>query len=47
MVFGDMISQRFGSIRWEIDGIRMERFPRIHYVGKSRRDSKDDVGTNV
>ena len=47
MVSGDMISQRFGSNRREIDGIRMERFPRIHYVGKSRRDSKDDDGTKV
>ena len=41
-LFGNTLSQRIGSNRRRTDGIRVENFPRIHYVGRSRRDSKDD-----
>ena len=34
--------QRIGSNRRGTDGIRVEKFPRIHYIRNSRRDSKDD-----
>ena len=33
MVFGNTLSQRFGSNRWGTSGIRVEKFPRIHYIG--------------
>ena len=39
--------QRCGPNRRGTDGIRVEGFPRIHYVGNSRRDSKDDGGIEV
>ena len=39
MVFGDAVPQRFGSNRRGANGIRVENFPRIHYIGNSRRDS--------
>ena len=41
-LIGNTLSQRFGSDRRGTDGIRVEKFPRIHYSGNSRRDSKDD-----
>ena len=41
------LSQRFGSNRRGTDGIRAEKFPRIHYVGNSRRNSTDDGGIKV
>ena len=40
--FGNTLSQRFGSARRGADGFRVKSFPRIHYIGNSRRDSKDD-----
>ena len=43
----DTLSQRFGSDRQGTDGIRVVKFPRIHYVGNSRRDSKDNCGIEV
>ena len=32
---------RIGSDRRRTNGIRVEKFPRIHNAGNSRRDSKD------
>ena len=40
--FGNSLSQRLGSDRRGADGVRVEKFPRIHYIWNSRRDSKDD-----
>ena len=45
--FGDTLSQRFGSNRRGADGIRVVKFPRIHYIGNSRWNSKDDGGIKV
>ena len=42
MVFGNTLFQRFVSDRLGRDGIRVEKFPRVHYIENSRRDSKDD-----
>ena len=39
--------QRCGSNRRRTNGIRVDKFPRIHYVGNSRRDSKYDGGIKV
>ena len=47
MAFGDTLSERFGSNRRGTDGTRVDKYPRIHYVGNSRRDSKDDGGIKV
>ena len=41
MVFGSTLSQRFGSDRRRTNGVRVEHFPRILYIGNSRWDSKD------
>ena len=41
-VFGDTLPQRIGSNWWRADGIRVEKFPRIHYIGISSWDSKHD-----
>ena len=35
------LSQRSESNWWRADGARVENVPRIHYVGHSRRDSKN------
>ena len=42
MVFGNTLSQRCGSDRREHIESEWKEFPRIHYIGNSRRDSKDD-----
>ena len=39
--FGNSPSPRFESNRWRADGVRVETFPRIHFIGNSRGDSKD------
>ena len=42
LVLGNTLSLSFGSDRRGADGVRVDKFPRIHFVGNSRRDSKDD-----
>ena len=42
MVLGNTLSQRIGSNWRRTDGIRVEKFPRIHYSGNYHWDSKDD-----
>ena len=42
MVFGSSLSQRSGSNRRGADGVRVEKFPRIHNIADPRRDSRDD-----
>ena len=46
VAFGNALSQRFGSDRRGADGVRVEKFPSIHNIGNSRRDSKDDRRLN-
>ena len=41
-VFGNSPSQRIGSNWWRTHRIRVEKFPRTHCIGYSRRDSKVD-----
>ena len=40
-------TEGFGSNRRGADGIRVEKFHRIHYIKNSRRDSQDDDGIKV
>ena len=40
-IHGDTLSQIIGSIWWRTDGIRVDIFPRIRYMGTSRWDSKN------
>ena len=47
MFFGNTLSQRCGSVRRRTNGIRVDKFHRIHYIGNARRDSTDDDGINV
>ena len=42
IVFGNTLYQRIESTWWWTDGIRVERFPRIHYMVNSQWDSKHD-----
>ena len=41
-LFGSSLSQRSESNRWRADGVRQVKFSRIHHIGNSRRDSKND-----
>ena len=34
--------KRIGSNRWRADGVRVDKFPRVHYIADPRRDSKVD-----
>ena len=36
------VTRRIGLNRWRADGIRVDDFPRIHYVADSSRDPKFD-----
>ena len=36
------LKKKIGSDRRWADGVRVEKFPRLHYIGNSRRDFKDD-----
>ena len=42
MVLENTLCRRFGSDRRRTSGVRVDKFPRIHHIGNSRRDSKDD-----
>ena len=44
--YGQQLAQGIESHRWHADGVRVENFPRIHYVGHPRRNSKT-VGKSV
>ena len=43
----DTLFQRFESNWRRADGTRVDNFPRMHKVGNSRRDSRDDGGIKV
>ena len=40
-------TKRIGSNRWGADGVRVEKFPRIHQIANPRRDSKHDDRNKV
>ena len=42
MVLGNTLCRRFGSDRRRTSGVRVDKFPRIHHIENSQRDSKDD-----
>ena len=41
IVFGKLLSQRSESNWWRANEVRVENIRRIHYIGHSRRDSKN------
>ena len=42
MVFGNTLSHRFGSDRRGADGVRVDKFPKIHFIADPRRDPEDN-----
>ena len=42
MFFCNTIAQRLGSDRRRADGVRVEKLPKIRYIGNSRRDPEDN-----